>query len=109
MNRKKRILHCMIGFLSLSAVVAAAADPSPVQKITATQGQEQVYGSQLMTLEERAEYHAAIRAAKTPEERELLRKEHHQRMEARAKTRGVTLANEPLVRGEGHGDEKREP
>ena len=98
MNRKKSVLHCMIGVLSLSAVIAAA-DPSPVQKIAATQ--EQVYGSQLMTLEERAEYHGAMRAAKTVEERELLRKEQHQRMDARAKTRGVTLANEPLVRGEG--------
>jgi hypothetical protein len=42
-----------------------------------------------------------MRAAKTVEERELLRKEQHQRIDARAKTRGVTLANEPLVRGEG--------
>ena len=99
MNLKKSVLHCMIGVLSLSAVIAAAADPSPVQKIAATQ--EQVYGSQLMTNEERAEYHAAMRAAKTVEERELLRKEQHQRMDARAKTRGVTLANAPLVRGEG--------
>lgn len=99
MNRKKSVLHCMIGVLSLSAVIAAAADPSPVQKIAATQ--EQVYGSQLMTLEERAEYHGAMRAANTVEERELLRKEQHQRMDARAKARGVTLANEPLVRGEG--------
>lgn len=99
MNRKNSVLHCMIGVLSLSAVIAAAADPSPVQKIAATQ--EQVYGSQLMTLEERAEYHGAMRAAKTIEERELLRKEQHQRMDARAKSRGVTLANDPLVRGEG--------
>lgn len=99
MNRKKSVLHCMIGVLSLSTVIAAAADPSPVQKIAATQ--EQVYGSQLMTLEERAEYHGEMRAAKTVEERELLRKEQHQRMDARAKTRGVTLANEPLVRGQG--------
>lgn len=99
MNLKKSVLHCMIGVLSLSTVIAVAADPSPVQKIAATQ--EQVYGSQLMTNEERAEYHGAMRAAKTVEERELLRKEQHQRMDARAKTRGVTLANDPLVRGEG--------
>ncbi len=109
MNLKTSVLHCMIGVLSLSTVIAAAADPSPVQKIATTQDQEQVYGSQLMTIEERAEYHGAMRAAKTVEERELLRKEQHQRMDARAKTRGVTLANEPLVRGKGHGEEKREP
>lgn len=99
MNRKNCILHCMIGVLSLSAVVAAAADPSPMQKLSSMQ--EQVYGSQLMTAKERAEYHAAMRAAKTPEKRALLREEHHQRMEERAKTRGVTLANEPFVRGKG--------
>jgi len=99
MNRKSCMAHCMIGLLSLSAVVAAAADPSPMQKIPAMQ--EQVYGSQLMTGAERAEYHRAMRAAKTVEQRALLRKQQHQRMDARAKSRGVTLANEPLVRDEG--------
>jgi Spy/CpxP family protein refolding chaperone len=91
----------MIIVLSLSVVVAAAADPSPMQKISPAQRQEQVYGSQLTTAKERAEYHAAMRAAKTPEKRAILRKEHRLRMDARAKTRGVTLSNDPLVRGEG--------
>lgn len=63
----------------------------------------QIYGAQLMTRQERNEYRARMRAAKTVQEREQIRKEHHERMKERAKERGVTLPDEPPVRGGGMG------
>jgi hypothetical protein len=58
-------------------------------------GQEMVFGSQLMTAEERAAYRQRIMAAKTEQEREQIRSEHHARMLERAKERGVTLPEQP--------------
>jgi hypothetical protein len=68
-----------------------------------TQDQEQVFGSQLMTQEERVAYRARMRAAKTQEERERIRAEHHEQMKVRAKERGVTLPDVPPARGGGMG------
>lgn len=65
--------------------------------------QDQIYGSQLMTQQERNEYRNQMRAAKTAQEREQLRKEHHERMKVRAKEKGVTLPDEPPARGMGGG------
>lgn len=65
------------------------------------QAKERVYGWQLMTEEERSEYRAKMRAAKTKEEREAIRAEHHEKMKERAKEKGVTLPDEPPARGGG--------
>jgi len=62
-----------------------------------------IYGSQLMTPEERSEFRAEMRAAKTTEERERLRRDHHEQMKERAKMRGLTLPDEPPPRGGGMG------
>lgn len=70
---------------------------------SADPAQEPIYGSQLMTAQERAEYQARMRAAKTAEERERIRAEHHEAMQARARERGVTLPDEPPARGMGGG------
>lgn len=70
------------------------------------QDQERIYGSQLMTPQERDEYRARLQAAKTAEERDRIRKEHHELMKKRAQERGVTLPDEPRDwndRGPGHG------
>jgi hypothetical protein len=56
-----------------------------------------------MTPQDRVEYRSKTRAAKTAEEREQIRLEHHERMKERAKQRGVTLADEPPARGGGMG------
>jgi hypothetical protein len=40
-----------------------------------------------------------MRTSKTAEEREQIRNEHHERMKARAKERGMTLPDEPPARG----------
>jgi len=65
--------------------------------------QVQVYGSQLMTEQERNEYRNLIKAAKTAKEREMIRLEHHKQMTQRAKKQGVTLPDEPPVMGSHRG------
>ncbi len=60
-----------------------------------------IYGSQLMTQQERNEYRAKMRSAKTAQERERLRYEHHEQMQERAKERGVTLPAQPPTPGGG--------
>lgn len=56
-----------------------------------------------MNDKERNEYRKRMRAAKTEQEREKIRGEHHERMVARAKEKGVTLPDEPLMKGGGMG------
>jgi len=111
MKRKTLVLSALVGVMSLSAGFTLAADQDRIQdRLQApdqdrirerlqTQDQEQIYGSQLMTQQERAEFHARMRSAKTAMEREQIRNEHHQRMQERAKEQGVTLPSEPPVRG----------
>ena len=83
---------------ALMAVLVILAGP-----ILAADQQEQIYGSQLMTQQERNEYRAKLRAARTVEERERIRKEHHERMKERAKAHGMTLPDEPPVKGDAMG------
>ncbi|MFZ5875629.1 MAG: hypothetical protein ACOYXU_04375 [Nitrospirota bacterium] len=87
----------------LSAGSAEAADQERTEQQMQSQTQEQIYGSQLMTEQERAEYRAKMRAAKTAEEQEKIRKEHHEQMTARAAERGMTLPDEPPMKGGGMG------
>ena len=65
--------------------------------------QDRIYGSQLMTKQERKEFRNRMRSAKTDEEREQIRAEHHERMMVRAKERGVTLPDDPPAKGGGMG------
>lgn len=85
--------------LSLSAGFVVAAAPTPVGENAQIQQQEHIYGYQLMTPQERIEYRDKMRDAKTAEEREQIRKKHHNVMVIRAKARGVILPPEPPVRG----------
>lgn len=64
---------------------------------------EVVYGSQLMTQQERVEYRAKLRNAKTYQEREQIRLEHHKAMQARARSQGMTLPDMPPAMGGGMG------
>lgn len=66
-------------------------------------GSETVYGWQLMSEQERTEHRAMMRSMKTEEEREAYRREHHARMQERAKQQGVTLPEGPEPRGKGMG------
>jgi hypothetical protein len=88
------------GLLFFNAGIPAA---EPAVNPADTQAQEPVYGSQLMSPEERAEHRARMRAATTVEEREKIRKEHHALMQERAKKLGITLPDEPPAPGMGAG------
>ena len=87
----------------LGVNVSVAAEQAPVQQKTQDKAQkpEVIYGSQLMTPQERTEYRAKMRSLKTKEEREALRMEHHQQMQERAKTMGKTLPDMPMAQGGG--------
>lgn len=97
MMKKTLIVPALAIALSLSAEFTMAADQAPAQEKAETQ--EQVYGSQLMTKQERAEQRARMSSAKTAEEREQIRKEHHDLMKERARERGVKLPDEIPARG----------
>lgn len=57
--------------------------------------EEPIYGSQLMTQQERQEHQAKMRAAQSEEEREQIREEHHEQMKIRAEEKGVDFPDEP--------------
>lgn len=104
MFKKLLLLPLLAGVACLSPL-ALAEEPAQQQDKTRMQEQDrqQIYGSQLMTQQERAAYRARMRAAKTQEEREKIRAEHHEQMKARAKEKGMTLPDEPPMRGGGMG------
>lgn len=65
--------------------------------------EEQVYGKQLMTEQERNEHRMKMQSMETEEERERYRMEHHKKMQQRAKQQGVILPDMPQQRGKGMG------
>lgn len=81
------------------AVLAALLAPQPVLPQTTYGGE--IYGSQLMTAQERDQYRERMRAATTDEERERIRAEHHERMNQRASARGLSLPDQPARGGYG--------
>lgn len=62
------------------------------------QERDMIYGSELMTQQERLEYRDRMRALRTAEERERFRLEHHAQMQARARERGLQLPPVPAGR-----------
>ena len=97
--KRPLIMSALAAALLLPAGFVLATDQAPAQ----TEKQEQVFSRQLMTQQERIEHRAKMRAAKTVEEREQIRKEHHESMKERAKERGITLPDEPPVGCNGMG------
>jgi hypothetical protein len=98
------LVPALIGTFTASAGIALAADQARTQQTqTRIQEQEQIYGSQLMTPQERIEYRKRMRAARTAEEREKIRNEHHELMKERAREQGITLPDTPPQRGIGGG------
>lgn len=67
------------------------------------QDNAKIYGSQLMTQQERMEYRNQMRALKTQEERNTFRFEHHKKMQERAAERGLSLPDTPPRAGAGMG------
>ena len=100
---KRHLVSLMTGLLLAGAAIGASTPPALAADKTQASGQEQVYGHELMTEQERAEHRRHMRSLKTEQEREKFRQEHHKKMQARAKERGVTLPEQPLPRGKGMG------
>ncbi len=86
---------CLVALFALPMSSAMAAD-------------EPVYGSQLMTQEERHEYQMRMREAESAEERQQIREEHHEEMKIRAQEKGVELPDEPPME-RGHVNQKDRP
>ena len=111
MFRLTLIASLVMGIFSVAALAAEGVETKQKSEQVKEQGaakpqvrqreqvQQQVYGSQLMTRQERLEYHKKMRGLKTDAEREQFRNEHHQKMQERAKAKGVTLPDEPPVPG----------
>jgi hypothetical protein len=108
---KNKVLYsAILGALLTTAVgVASAQDQTRAQDRMMTQDQinkmpdQQIYGYQLMTQQERDAHRNKMRAAKTYEEQQRIRNEHHKQMQERAKAQGKTLPESPPPRGAGGG------
>lgn len=92
---------CALAWALLSPGLVLSADRTPLPEPTQIQGQEQIYGSQLMTQQEHDEFRTRMRAAKSVEEQEQVRSEQHELVKERAKSQGITLPDTPPPRGGG--------
>ena len=99
------VRRMLVMLLSGSMLALSSVAPSSHAQMSAQpQARQQFYGSQLMTPQERLQYREQMRNAKTEQERQQLRLEHHQQMQQRARQKGVTLPDEPPAnRGMGSG------
>lgn len=90
---RKTVLFLTVALLlgPLSAIVSAAPERSPA----ADSGG--VYGRQLMTPQEEEAYRRKMWELKTESERERFRREHHRRMQERARDLGVHLPDDPVL------------
>jgi hypothetical protein len=84
--------------LGLAVVVLTAGSMSD-----AYSQQPPIYGSQLMTEQERAEYRSRMRTATSEQEREQIRLQHHAQMQKRAAELGIELPDAPPMTGMGRG------
>lgn len=93
-----RFMSIVVGALLVSGAAVAQQNELPPIPDNAP-----IFGSQLMTVQERGMHQVKMRTARTLEEREQIRAEHHKLMLERARERGVTLPEEPPARGGGMG------
>lgn len=62
-----------------------------------TQERKRIYGEELMTEQERNQYHERLQSLQTDQERKQFRKEHKQQMQDRARQQGKVLDEEGNV------------
>ncbi len=105
MLRKVLMISIAASALLLSNAQAIKQMWASDQTAQEAREQERIYGSQLMTEQERTEYLKKISTATDAEERGKIRQEHHALMDERARTQGVVLPDEPPADAEhkGHG------
>lgn len=106
LNKRLLIVSSLTFFLFLQIGIFVAigssedfilADTLPTQSQVFTANQEEqnpIYGVQLMTEQERAEFRTRMQAAKTLEEKELIRNENHKAMQERAESNGMVLPDQ---------------
>lgn len=100
MHERYRVVlaSLLLGVFAAPGVATAQSKPEQAAPDAAP-----IYGSQLMTQEERLEHRKKMRSLKTESEREAYRAEHHAQMQERAKSKGVSLPESPPPRGGGMG------
>ncbi len=86
-----------------TAVALVLLAPAIASAQSADADQPPIYGSQIMTEQERLEYRQRMRNATSATKQQQIRAEHHQRMQQRAQQMGKTLPDEPPARGMGAG------
>lgn len=101
MFKQTMIVIAVSGAMSLVSGTSLAA--GPVRAQARQQAQEEIYGSQLMTEQERIEHRTTMRTLKTQQERDAYRLEHHKLMQERAAARGIMLPDMPPRAGAGAG------
>jgi len=91
MYSRKTIVATIAAVLMATAAypLSAQTTDQPARK------SEPIYGYRMMNDQERNEYREKMRNARSADERQALRDEHHKAMQARAKERGVTLPDSP--------------
>ncbi|HET7596636.1 MAG TPA: hypothetical protein VFK15_06870 [Burkholderiales bacterium] len=95
---RKHLLAATVSGVLVAVAVPTVAQQAPGQ--TATKS-EPIYGYQIMTPQERDQYREKMRDARSAEERQAVRDEHHAAMVERAKERGITLPDRPTGAGPG--------
>jgi len=94
---------CLCSSFALVQAAEPPAAPAAAPAPTTSTAKPTIYGSQLMTAQERRDYRLRMRNATSAEEREKIRLDHHEAMKARAAERGVSLPDTPPPRGAGGG------
>lgn len=99
---RQSLLAAAVSGLWLTSLYPALAAAQPQQPaVKPAPKSEPIYGYGMMSPQERDEYSARMRNARSAQERQSIRDEHHTTMQARARERGVTLPDRP--RGAGPG------
>jgi hypothetical protein len=100
---RQAIIVCISVHAIFAAGTSSAADQINEKTQDQTRLKEQIYGSQLMTEQERLEHRKKMQSLKTAQERESFQMEHHKLMQERAKDKGISLPPEPMMRQGGMG------
>lgn len=99
---KSRWILCAMTVTWLSGTgITQAAEPTMSRQRVQLPPVGSIYGSQLMSEQERAEHRTKMQSAQSTEEQAQIRQEHHEQMKLRAASRGVTLPEEPPARCQG--------
>lgn len=104
MKRKLIYSAVLAALLPAMAGMSHAADTDSSMGQGGMQGHEQmrdsdIYGSDLMTSQERSEYRNRLRSARNQQEKDRIEKDHEERMQQRAKERGVAVPEKPPFSG----------